>query len=216
MGERVLTASCLAMLDTQTLAIGCFASLCRDRLADPMVAFSAARPDVAIGVHEMSDAELLPAVMARRVALAIRPGGAAPGFAGCDLWDEHVVVALAAGHPLAAHEQIDAQALAGDVMLVSRDRARAQVHRFLIGQLFRGAAPPARIVADSRHVRVLERVALGEGIALLCESQVDAGLGGLTIRPIAGAAFRMRAHWLAEGCSTALATLVALLEASRE
>ena len=211
-----MTASCAIMFDIQTLAIGCFASLCRDRLADPMVAFSAARPEIAIGVHEMSYAELLPAVKAQQLALAIRPGGAESGFAGCDLWDERVVVAVAAGHRLAARDGIEPEMLADEVLLVSRDRARAQVHRFLAGRLFPGAAPTARIVADPRPAQVPEQVAAGEGIALLCESQIDAAMRGLAVRPVIGAGFRVRAYWQAAASVPGLDVLLGLLEASRE
>jgi len=36
------------------LAVGCFASICRDRLADELLDFSRVCPEVDIGVHEMA------------------------------------------------------------------------------------------------------------------------------------------------------------------
>ena len=202
---------------SRTIAIGCFASLCRDRLAEPLVAFSAAYPDVGIGVHEMGYAELLPAVAARRLTLAIGPGGAADGFAGCDLWDDRAVVALRGDHALAAAAHVTLPMLHAEVLLVSRDRARAALHRFLVDRLFGERPPATRIVADARRCQMLDRVAAGEGIALLCESQVDAAMEHLVVRPVSDAAarFRVRAHWRAPPDVT-LATLVGLLEASRE
>jgi len=46
------------------LAIGVFASICRDRLGEQLLAFARAAPNVGIGVHEMSRTALLPALVA--------------------------------------------------------------------------------------------------------------------------------------------------------
>ena len=206
------------MEPASSLAIGCFASLCRDRLAGPLVAFGAVHPEIAVGVHEMGDGELLAAVKAGRLALAVRPGGSEPGLSGCDLWMERAVVAMPVGHPLAAVGELEAAMLAREVLLVSRDRARAQLHRFLTERLFATGAPATRIVADARRSQVLARVAAGEGIALLCASQVDAGMAGLEVRMLAdaGARFPIGAYWLKGDCAPTLATLVGLLAGSRE
>lgn len=200
------------------IAIGCFASLCRDRLADHLLAFNAACPEIGIGVHEMGEAELLPAVADGRLALAIRPGEPLAGFAGCDLWGEQSVVALRPDHPFAARGSIEAARLAGEIMLVSRERSRAALHRFLVDRLFAHNPPATRIVADARRCQLLDRIAAGEGIALMCESQVDPAVARLAVRPIADAAahFRVRAYWPHGAKPPALATLVTLLEASRE
>ncbi len=203
--------------DPRTIAIGCFASLCRDRLADLLVTFSSACPDINIGVHEMGYAELLPAVAAERLALAIGPGAGISGFGGCDLWNDRAVVALPIDHPLAAEPRVTVSMLEREVLLVSRDRARAALHRFLVDRLFGGHGPASRIVADARRCQMLDRVAAGEGIALLCESQVDAAMGHLATRAIHddAAQFRIRAHWRERPDAT-LKALVALLQASRE
>ncbi len=202
----------------ETMAIGCFASLCRDRLAEPLVAFGAACPDVAVGVHEMGYAELLPAVASRRLALAIRPGEAERGFAGADLWADRAVVALRPDHPLAGAPQLTAAMLRDEVLLISRDRGREQLHRFLADRLFARDAPATRIVADARRSQLLDRVAVGEGIALLCRSQIDAGLTRLAIRPLTDpqAGFRVRAYWRAQGMKPGLRDLLHLLTATRE
>jgi DNA-binding transcriptional LysR family regulator len=202
----------------ETVAIGCFASLCRDRLAEALVAFGGACPEVGIGVHEMGFAELLRAVADGRLALAIRPGGAVAGFAGGDLWAERAVIAMTPGHRLAGYREVTAAMLADEVLLVSRDRARGQLHRYLVERLFVGAGPATRIVADARRSQVLARVQGGEGIALLCESQVDAALAQLAVRRVADARalFRVRAYWLAGARPSTLQTLMGLLVDSRE
>ena len=187
------------------------------------MAFAAACPDVGVGVHEMGFAELLPAVATRRLALAIRPGDAESGFAGVDLWGDRAVVALHPTHPLAAVSAVDAAMLRDEIMLLSRDRARAQLHRFLADRLFARDAPatrmPAtRMVAEARRCQLLERVADGEGITLLCESQVDFGMANLCIKPLhdRAARFRLRAYWRHDQDQPALAQLVAMIAASRE
>ncbi|MCC2980549.1 LysR substrate-binding domain-containing protein [Sphingomonas sp. IC4-52] len=202
---------------SHTLAIGCFASLCRDRLAEPLVAFTTTHPDVAVGVHDMSLGELLPAVEARRIAIAICPCEPVEELAHTNLWIDHAVVAMSRDHPLAVAPSIHAALLREEVLLISRDRNRAQLNRFLIERLF-ASTPPARIIADPRNDRLLERVSAGEGIALLCESQVDASLAPLVVRPLADAraSFRLRAHWHASDGAPPLDTLLDLLTASRE
>lgn len=192
------------------VAVGCFASLRRDLLAELLVAFSEARPDVGIGMHEMGYGELLPAVATRELAVAIRPGGAEPGFAGRDLWAERVVAALAPDHPYANAGEISAEMLRGEVLLMARD----PLHRYLVDLLFQDRAPATRIVADARQRHLMARVADGEGFALLCESQVDESMAQLAILPLtdAVACFPVRAHWRDEGMDPAAADLVRLIQ----
>ena len=201
-----------------TIAIGCFASLCRDRLADPLMAFGAVCPEVGVGVHEMGLAELLPAVAAGRLALAVRPGGPVTGFASAELWVDRAVVAAAQGHRLAQGGDVTAATLDGEVLLISRDRGREQLHRFLVERLFPEGAPATRIVSDERRSRLLARVAEGEGIALLCESQVDAGMAHLAVMPVADVAarFGVRAYWRDAAMDATLTRLLGLVEDSRE
>lgn len=202
---------------SNTLAIGCFASLCRDRLAEPLVAFTSAHPEVAVGVHDMSLGELLPAAGSRRIAVAIGPCDPVAGLAHTSLWIDHAVVAMSPDHPLAAAPAIHAGLLREQVLLISRDRNRAQLHRFLVERLF-ACTPPARIIADPRNDRLLERVAAGEGVALFCQSQIDASMASLVVRPLADARadFRLRAHWHADDNIPVLDNLIDLLTASRE
>lgn len=181
------------------------------------MAFSAACPEVGVGVHEMSHAELLPGVASGRLTVAIQPGGPAPGFASAELWTDCAVVAMAPDHPLAGEGAIAAEMLAGEVLLVSRDRAREQLHRYLVERLFDGRGVPAtRIVADARRSQLLARVADGEGIALLCQSQVDAAMLHLVVKPLADttAQFRVCAHWREGRPRRELGKLVELLEQS--
>lgn len=179
------------------LDVGCFASLCRDRLADHLVAFARDHPHVAVGMHEMTLRELDAGVRAGALSLAIGPG-LADGRLSCrDLWEERAVVALPPGHALAHHPALAAAALRDEVLLVSRDPARAALHRFLVARLFEGAPPRTRVTPDARRLRTIDRVAAGEGIMLLCASQVDASLDRLAIRPLgdASAGFAIRACW---------------------
>jgi DNA-binding transcriptional LysR family regulator len=215
---HVLTDPAVESPSNEALAIGCFASLCRDRLAEPLMTFGAAHPDIAVGVHEMGYAELLPAVASRRLALAIRPGEAERGYVGADLWADRAVIAMQPDHPLTSLTEITAAMLRNEVLLISRDRGREQLHRFLAERLFARHAPATRIVADARRSQLLDRVAAGEGIALLCRSQVDAGLTHLAIRPLADpqAGFRVRAYWRAQAMEPGLRELLHLLTATRE
>lgn len=198
--------------DAEThLAIGCFAALCRDRLADRLLSFSRVAPSATIGVQELALAELSAAVRDGRIALAVAPEGTqgGEGLAAMTLWREEVVVAMPAGHPLAAMTAVAPAALADQLILLSADRAEGEMQRYQLARLFACRRPPLDVRGGAGGV--LTPVAAGEGLTLML-----AGHGapsGVVTRPIATAAatFAVEAWWRADDDSTALATLLRLL-----
>lgn len=193
------------------LAVGCFAALCRDRLADRLLRFSRAVPRATIGVQALALAELLPAVRDGRLALAVAPAGT-PGaqdgewFGSMTLWREQVVVAMATGHPLATSRAVDPGALLEHLVLLSTDRAEGEMQRYQLARLFDRRRP----ALDARG-GVLGRVAAGEGVALMLAGHATPA--GVVTRPVAGAAaeFPVEAWWRTDDTSPGLATLLRLL-----
>jgi DNA-binding transcriptional LysR family regulator len=181
----------------RTLAIGCFASICRDRLGDALVGFTDAHPEVAVGIHEMRRRQLLQALGAGEVALAIVPGTPDPQFADAALWEDEVLAVLPAGHPLAAHARIAPAALAGEPFLVSRHQHGWDMHRFLADRVLGGGGAVSSVLLDLGPKRLLAAVGRGEGVALIGRSH--AGLAGadVALRPLAapGARFAVHAQW---------------------
>ena len=200
--------------DSGDLAIGCFASLCRDRLADRLLAFSRAMPGAGIGVHEQCLAELLPGVCAGRTSLAVAPAdtpmpGKGATLRSARLWDETVLVAMAADHPLAREARLMPDALLDTVMLLSTDGTAGEMGRYLLARLFPGERPA--IDARQGQGDVLARVAQGAGVALVLAGHAVSP--GMVTRPIDSpvARFAVRAWWCGRNQSPALAALLRLL-----
>jgi DNA-binding transcriptional LysR family regulator len=180
-----------------SLAIGCFASIGRDRLADELLAFSRICPQVDIGVHEMARASLLPALRAGTLALAVLPGKDEPGLRSAEIWQGRVMAAMPVGHPLARKSTISAADLRNQTMLVSRQQLGGDMYRFLAGRILPLGPALSATILDLGPPRILGRVARGEGLALVCESHADLLDEGVVVRPVdaPGAVFPVRAYW---------------------
>jgi DNA-binding transcriptional LysR family regulator len=192
------------------LAVGCFASICRDRLADELLAFSRLCPAIDIGVHEMQRGALLSALKAGDLSLAVLPGKEEIGFRSVEIWRDRVMVALPLDHPLAARDAVQPSELQGEPMLVSTGQFGSDMHRFLAGRVL-----PLGPVLDVKFVelgpaRILQRIADGVGIALVCESHAAQIGDRVAIRPIAAAhaPFPVRAYWTDEEPAWPLSCLI--------
>lgn len=197
-------------LEFRNLAVGCFASICRDRLADELLVFSRSCPDVDIGVHEMQRGALLPALRNGSLSLAVLPGKAEPGTHSIGLWHDRVLVAMAPGHRLAELPEIRPSDLREEVFLTSRQQFGGDMHRFLAQRILPlGPALTATLV-DPGPPRLLDRVAQGDGIALIRDSHEDVAHDGIVVRPVdaPGALFPVRAYWTDEAPAEPLAGLI--------
>ncbi len=180
-----------------SLAIGCFASIGRDRLADELLDFSRLCPQVDIGVHEMARASLLPALRAGALELAVLPGKEQPGLRSAEIWHGQVMAAMPADHPLARNPSVLAADLRDQTMLVSRQQLGGDMYRFLAGRIFPLGPALSATILDLGPPRILARVARGDGLALVCESHANLLDAGVVIRAVdaPGALFPVRAYW---------------------
>ncbi|WP_186729071.1 LysR family substrate-binding domain-containing protein [Sphingomonas panacisoli] len=183
--------------DRPSLAIGCFAAICRDRLADELLTFSRICPQVDIGVHEMPRGGLLPALRAGQLALAVLPGKEEPGLCSIELWRGRVMAAMPAHHPLTRGTFVSVAALREETMLVSRQQIGSDMHRFLAGRILPLGPALSATILDLGPPRILQRVARGDGLALVCEGHVGLLDTGVVVRPVEapGAVFPVRAYW---------------------
>lgn len=183
--------------DRPSLAVGCFASICRDRLADELLAFSDTCPQVDIGVHEMARGSLLPALRAGSIALAVLPGKEEPGLRSIEIWEGRVMVAMPADHPLARKSVVTPADLRGQPILVSRQQLGGDMYRFLAGRILPLGPALCATIIDLGPPRILERVARGEGLTLVCESHADLVDDDVVVRPVdaPGAMFPVRVYW---------------------
>lgn len=199
------------------LAVGLFASICRDRLGDELLAFTRRCPTVGLGVHEMPRAALLPALEAGELALAVMPGTARPGLRSARLWTDRVMIAMGAGHPLAARPMVTVAELREEIFLVSRQQHGGEMHR-LLSHCIRPLAPTLNgVLLDLGPARLMERVAGGAGLALVCASHVDELDERVAVRPVdaPGASFPVSAYWTAQSPAWPLSELLRILLSSR-
>lgn len=203
--------------DRPLLAIGCFASICGDRLVEELLAFSRHYPQVDIGVREMARGPLLRALRAGDLALAVLPGPEEAGLCSVELWQGQVMAAMPIDHPLARRTALRPADLAAEPMLVSRQEPDGDMHRFLAGRILpQGSALHAAIL-DLDPPRIQERVAAGEGLTLVCDRN-GASIGrDVTTRPIdaPGARFAVRAFWRNAASNWPLSALIERLTAGR-
>lgn len=176
--------------NTNSLTIGCFASLCRGRISDILIEYSRSQPDLALGVREMSRPALVQALRSGEVELAVLPGPPPEGFGTMRLWSERIMVAMPSSHPLAGSGEIAWADLTGELFLLSRRDSWPDLHRFLAGRLADGASQPRSAIHDVPHEKLLGLVADGAGLSLISEAAAGGAEAAVTLRPISGEAAR--------------------------
>jgi DNA-binding transcriptional LysR family regulator len=203
------------MESLRNLAVGCFASICRDRLADELLVFSRSRPEVDIGVHEMQRGALLPALRSGDLSLAVLPGNPEPGTHSIGLWHDRVLVAMPPDHPLSASSTIRPDALRDEIFLTSQQQFGGDMHRFLAQRILPAGPALTTTIIDLGPAKILDRVAQRAGIALISDNHEELSDGGIVVRPVDahGAQFPVRAYWTEEDPAEPLAGLIASLKA---
>ena len=199
------------------LAIGCCSSMCRNRLGDELLTFSQQWPQVNLGIQEMPRAGLLPAVRSGALGLAVVAGPVQQGLESLELWSDGVVVALAENHPLAAQQSVTPAQLRGELVLMSREAHGADMYRFLSHCVLPFGPPLNGCLTDLSQAKLMARVAAGDGVTLMCASDVEA-IDGVVTRPIATptATFPVHAYWRDTESAWPLSALVETLRALRD
>lgn len=179
------------------LSVGCFASICRDRLADELLQFSRICPHVDIGVHEMGRGALLAGLRRGDLSLAVLPGGDEAGTRSQEVWHDRVMVAAPHGHALTTKAAVLPADLRDQPLFVSRQQYGADMHRFLASMILSAGAALDATIVDVGPARLVGRVAAGEGVTLICESHVAHLAADVAVLPIFanGARFPVRAYW---------------------
>jgi DNA-binding transcriptional LysR family regulator len=199
------------------LAIGVFASICRDRLGEQLLAFARAAPNVGIGVHEMSRTALLPALVAGELGLVMGPGRERYELPSMRLWTDQVMIAIGREHRFAARKIVTPAQMREEVFIVSRQQHGGDMHRFLSQRISPLAPALNAVLMDLGPPRVMDRVAEGEGVALICASHAEHLVDDrIEVRPIdsAGAEFPVSAYWRDPRPEPQLAALIDTLAAS--
>lgn len=195
------------------LAVGLFAAIAPESLGDELLELARAHPQVTIGVHEMPRAALLTALEADELQLVVMPGPERPGLTSALLWVDRVMLAMAPDHPFAALPAVAPDRLRGQPFLISRQQHGSDMHRFL-SHCIRPLMPAlSGVLLDLGPSALMERVAAGDGLALVCQSQAEELDGALAVRPVdySGAVFPVRAYWKSGEPTWPLSELIRLL-----
>jgi DNA-binding transcriptional LysR family regulator len=146
-------------------------------------------PDVSVALEEAGTADLVEGVQRERVDAAFirSPVADAEGLAVHALFDEPMVLALPAGHPLAADggtaaPPLPLAAIAAEPLVLYRRRSGPGLFDAIIAACQRAGFSPAIAQEAPRIVSTLNLVAAGLGVSLVPESLGGLGMAGIAYR----------------------------------
>jgi DNA-binding transcriptional LysR family regulator len=148
-------------------------------------AFRAMFPGVHVTLKECSVAQAARLVASRDVDIAFVTGSdVSVGCASQVLWSDNLLAALPADHHLARQLGISWEDLRHEIFVVAGSGVGPDVQRCIIGRLVRSGYKPQISVQDVSQASVLEMVALGYGITLVCSSWIRADSDDIAFRPV--------------------------------
>ncbi len=171
---------------TQTLRIGAIDSAAAGLMPLILSRFREASPDTDVELLEQKSLHLIPRVLSGRLDAAIvrPPAVPDPRLAVRPLFAETAVVAVPAGHPLAARKTLSVHDMAGEAMIVPDRRSRPHSHDLTI-TLFQDAGLTAHIaqIAEEKQT-IVSLVATGVGLAIVPRWAARLAVDGVTFLPL--------------------------------
>ena len=168
-------------------------------------------PHVVLTVAEMNDRDLAAALEERRLDVALMVGQAVPPHAvSLPLYQDRILVALPAWHPLAACPALAWEVLRNETVLV-QGWEESQMARELYASFFGSGVNFQSHAASKQSVFAL--VSAGFGITLATASQSEVMFPGVVYRPVEdeNASVPIALAWLPELQDAAAGRFVALL-----
>jgi DNA-binding transcriptional LysR family regulator len=221
---RQLEAAEAALERTTTHVAGvlrcaAFASAHRMLLPRAIAALATQHPDLRVTTQEMEPEESLPAlklgeldvVLAQEDAFAPTP--ADPALERTDLVDDVLNLALPAGHPLAASEEVDMKALDAEPWIAGREGSFC--HLVVIHSARRAGYEPRLAHITNDFAVSFALIAAGAGIGLVPEL-AGPPPPGVVVRPVAGAPPSRRIYAAVRAGSSSRPAVAAMLQALSE
>ncbi|MBE9606844.1 LysR family transcriptional regulator [Acetobacteraceae bacterium H6797] len=146
-------------------------------------------PEVVLQLHEMESVPQLEALATGRLDIGfVRPPLLAPpGVVIATLFQEPIVIALSASHPLAAKERIAPADLAGEAFIIPNQGVSESFHHHTTALGEKGGFVPRLAHRGRDLIAVACLVELGMGVAAVPASlQASLTLQRLVYRPLAG------------------------------
>jgi len=187
MADTARALDAVRRLDAGVLRLGAFASANAVLVPRVLARFRAAYPDVALTLREGLTERLLPMVSAGDLDAALvsthkRPQLEAAGVELVRVFDDPLLVALPAAHPMAGRARVALTDLAGERWIVAdTPEAVGALHATCAAAGFTPDTP----LRVAEWTAKLGLVAEGLGVALVPGLGVGAVRGDVTVRPIA-------------------------------
>ncbi len=198
------------------LRLGLYGSLSGGPLRAALQAFHEERQSVTLELWEHSPQGLLSELRDHRIELAVTPLDVTSNdFDTLHLWDEPLIAALPATHPLAGKRSVKWQDLASARLVVRTWESGSTLYAFLRSRI----APDAYLAADQHYISresLLGLVGTGEGYTVLGASTAGASYPGVLFIPIdePDATVPMTAVWLKENDNPLRGKFIAMLRDS--
>lgn len=202
--------------DSGRLSIGFCTSISAGNLRASLVEFRQRSPHVDLTTVERSRIRLMSALRNGTIDIAIVPGQSPlPDCKRLPVWSERILILLPRDHPLAVYEDIHWTDLRNETVLLSQYDPGTDIEDLLISNLVAEDKRPRIERHDVSRGIVKSLISMGLGISLVMESDIGAGLAGLTYREIQDGTGPSRisfhAHWREDNENPALRRFLALL-----
>lgn len=162
-------------LATQTSSLG-------PRLRPAISVWRTAHPNVALQLFEVDDNEALAGIRERQLDAAVIFSQGPADMAYQDLWEERLILAVPDRHPLAGEESVDWAQVRAETVLVCGGKGSNALRSLQVGLLCPGV--DVRI-QHAGSLDILNLVAMGEGLALLCENHREIVFPGVHFLDVA-------------------------------
>ncbi|MDR0204746.1 MAG: LysR family transcriptional regulator [Delftia acidovorans] len=173
-------------------------------------------PEVHVVLREMQTFDQLDALAGDRIDLAVVRPFAPRSFAdSAPLWHEPLLLAVPAGHSLAAQDDVALQALQGQRFIEYCPSETRYLYELIAGRLRAEGVAPDTVLTVSHTHSILSLVDAGWGVALVPRSSMRLGFAQVVHRPLrdpAGLHAELHLAWRREGRQPVAARVRTILQ----
>jgi DNA-binding transcriptional LysR family regulator len=191
--HAVATARQVARGDMGDLSIGFVGSTMYGLVPELLRAFGEEHPAVRVRLREMASAAQMPALQTREIDIGfLRPPVAAEGITVETLFEEPLVVALPADHPLAGTARVDVRRLRDEAIVSLSPIDAPGMYTATEATLAAAGVVPHVVQTVTELPTAVGLVAAGLGVTLVPASLVSLNRTGVVYRPLKGRAHMVR------------------------
>jgi DNA-binding transcriptional LysR family regulator len=191
--HAVATAQQVAHGEMGDLSIGFVGSAMYGLVPELLRAFGEEHRAVRVRLREMASAAQMPALQVREIDIGfLRPPVAAEGITVETLFEEPLVVALPADHPLAATTRVDVRRLRDEAIVILSPYDAPGMYTATEATLAAAGVVPHVVQTVTELPTAVGLVAAGLGVTLVPASLVSLHRTGVVYRPLKGRAHMVR------------------------